>query len=407
MKYKACCILGITGIILSGILINNYALSQRTTPPTRQEMEIQRLKEALNQKDLATRLWALRSLAKYPASISIPVLLEQFARPMAEDTIALRCAVVYCFSQMEILPTEARDILVGLLKKDLNSYGWVQPEVFEEELKELRGKTGSAPPRAEQGGGGDEGASLSASRRERIQNVRAKLLENYDQKLNWGLLHLRTMQTMDKFKCQQSSDELYRLITVKEMPIAVVAIDTLKTLNNPQVFEKLAKNPILYWLPEARGWVSYAITELSFPYTRQSPREGTEWLKKCLYRLVAVEVTKPGQTNDKLIKALNIMDILSRESCQVYDFTGENNLMREFMDLVNMLKRDNPEIMLYDHDLIIKYIKDEMLMRAMYNIYGNVLKPPPMIIVPTGPTTPSGGSTVTPGTTPEKPQKNE
>jgi len=372
--YKGLFLLFILVLFISGnrAFSRDYETSGREL--TRQESEIKRLKEALTEPELATKLWALRCLARYPAAVSCPVMLEQFQKPMTEDTIVLRCAIVYAFGQMQELSITATNQIVQLLTMDLAKYGWTPPEVFKKELDDFRKNTS---------GKKDNDPELARIHRERITESRQKMLENYNQKLNWGLLHLRTMQVVGKYKCQDAGDELHKLITAKELPIVYKAIDTLKLLNNFDLNEKLTKNSINYWQPECRAQVIYAISELSSPYGRNTPSDGSEWLKKCTFRLVADEVTKAGQTNDRLVKALNIMDILSQPDCRIYDFASETNLMKEFTDLTNMFKANNPEIMLYDYDLIIKFIKDEMLMRALYNIHGDILKPPAVIITTT------------------------
>jgi hypothetical protein len=342
--------------------------------------EIERIKEALGEKDLPTKIWAIRSLAKYPHSISGPLLMEQFNKRLSEDTLTIRCVVVYCLGQMEYLPAIPQ--LVQLLKMDLDKYGWTSPEVFKEELDEVRKLAG------EKDKDGQPIITPSPKLRERIANTRQKMLQNYNQKLNWGLLHIRTMQVLGKFKTKEATDELYRLITAKEIPLSYLAIDTLKLINDPKVIELLTKDSIIYWQPQFRERVIYTITELTSPYRKSIPYEGTEWLKKSLFNLIAEEVNKADQSNDRLIKALNIMDLLSRPNCQIYDFSSENNLMKEFTDLTNLLKNKNSEIMLYDHDLLIKFIKDEMLMKALYNIFGDALRPAATIITPTPSYTP-------------------
>jgi len=354
------------------------------------ETEIKRLKEALDEKDLATKLWAIRRLGKYPQSVSGPILLEQFDKSLSEDALAVRCAIIYCFSQMEYQPAIPQ--LLQLVKMDLSKYGWTQPEFFRDELKELR-EHGNV--KKEKDGSSLMPDSMAPTLKERMINTRKKMLESYSQKLNWGLLHIRTMQLLGKFRVKESGEDIYRLITAKEIPVAYLAVDTLKLIDDPKIIELLTKDSIIYWPPHLRERVIYTMTELSAPYRKTEECKGTEWLKKSLFKLVAEEVNKPGQSNDCLIKALNIMDMLSNPNCQVYDFASENNLMKEFTGLTNLLKANDPEIMLYDHDLLIKFIKDEMLMKAMYNIFSDALKPPPVIITPT------------PSFTPEIPPKPE
>lgn len=352
--------------------------SQVKISPVGVENELKRLKEALNEKDLTTKLWALRRLAKHPAYVSGPILLEQFNRLLTEDTLAMRCVIVYCFGQMEYQPAIPQ--LVQALKMDLSKYGWTPPEVFQEDLAEQRRM---ANVKKDKAGDSSIPSDTPANRRERIINARQQMLVNYNQKLNWGLLHIRIMQIMGKSKVKEASDELYRLITAKEIPIAYLSIDTLKLINDPKIIETLTNNSIIYWQPHLRERVIYTMTELSCPYRKAEDYESTEWLKKSLFKLVAEEVNKPGQSNICLIKALNIMDMLSKPNCQIYDFSSENNLMKEFTDLTNLLKANDPEIMLYDHDLLIKFIRDEMLMKALYNIFSDVLKPPVPIIIQT------------------------
>lgn len=354
------------------------------------ETEIKRLKEALDEKDLATKLWAIRRLGKYPQSVSGPILLGQFDKSLSEDALAVRCAIIYCFSQMEYQPAIPQ--LLQLVKMDLSKYGWTQPEFFRDELKELR-EHGNV--KKEKDGSSSMPDSMAPTLKERMINTRKKMLESYSQKLNWGLLHIRTMQLLGKFRVKESGEDIYRLITAKEIPVAYLAVDTLKLIDDPKIIELLTKDSIIYWPPHLRERVIYTMTELSAPYRKTEECKGTEWLKKSLFKLVAEEVNKPGQSNDCLIKALNIMDMLSNPDCQVYDFAPENNLMKEFTGLTNLLKANDPEIMLYDHDLLIKFIKDEMLMKAMYNIFSDALKPPPVIITPT------------PSFTPEIPPKPE
>lgn len=347
------------------------------------ETEIKRLKEALDEKDLATKLWAIRRLGKHPQSVSGPILLEQFNKPISENTLTMRCAIIYCFSQMEYQPAIPQ--LIQILKMDLSKYGWTPPEFFKDELKELR-EQGSV--KKEKDGSSPIPVSTAPNLRERLANTRRKMLESYSQKLNWGLLHLRTMQLLGKFKVKESGEDFYRLITTKEIPIAYLSIDTLKLINDPQIIELLTKDSIVYWQSHLRERVIYTMTELTAPYRKSEECKGTEWLKKSLFKLVAEEVNKPGQSNDCLIKALNIMDMLSNPNCQIYDFSSENNLMKEFTDLTNLLKANDPEIMLYDHDLLIKFIREEMMMRAMYNIFSDALKPPTVIITSTPSVTP-------------------
>ncbi|MEW6026198.1 MAG: hypothetical protein AB1599_02740 [Planctomycetota bacterium] len=342
------------------------------------DVEIKRLKEALDEKDLATKLWAIRRLGKHPQSVSGPILLEQFNKPMSEDTLTLRCAIIYCFSQMEY--QEAIPQLLQVIKMDLSKYGWTPPELFRDELKELR-EHGNV--KKEKDGSSPIPDSTAPTLKERLVNTRKKMLESYNQKLNWGLLHLRTMQFLGKFKVKESSEDIYRLVTAKETPVAYLAVDTLKLINDQKIIELLTKDSIIYWQPHLRERVIYTMTELATPYRKADECKGTEWLKKSLFRLVAEEVNRPGQSNDCLIKALNIMDMLGEPNCRIYDFASENNLMKEFTGLTNLLKANDPEIMFYDHDLLIKFIKDEMLMKAMYSIFSDVLKPLPMLITTT------------------------
>jgi hypothetical protein len=347
------------------------------------ETEIKRLKEALDEKDLATKLWAIRRLGKHPQSVSGPIFLEQFNKPISEDTLAIRCAIIYCFSQMEY--QAAIPQLLQIIKMDLSKYGWTPPEFFRDELKELR-EHGNV--KKEKDGSSPIPDATAPTLKDRMLNTRKKMLENYNQKLNWGLLHLRTMQLLGKFNVKESSEDLYRLITAKEIPIAYLSVDTLKLIDDQKIIELLTKDSIIYWQPHLRERVIYTMTELTAPYRKPEEYKGTEWLKKSLFKLVAEEVNKPGQSNDCLIKVLNIMDMLSNPSCQIYDFSSENNLMKEFTGLTNLLKANDPEVMFYDHDLLIKFIKDEMLMRAMYNIFSDALKLPPVIITPTPSFTP-------------------
>jgi hypothetical protein len=345
------------------------------------DSEIKRLKEALNEKDLATKIWAIRSLVKYPPALSGPLLLDEFNKRLSEDTLNIRCVIVYCLGQMEYTPAIPQ--LVQILKMDLDKYGWTPPELFKEELEDLRKLCG---------GKKDNDPVLAPNLRERLANTRQKMLENYNQKLNWGLLHIRTMQVLGKFKSKEATDELYRLITTKEIPLSYLAIDTLKLTNDPKVIELLTKDSIIYWQPQFRERLIYTITELTSPYYKNSTHEGTEWLKKSLFKLITDELNRAGQSNDRMVRTLNIMDLLSRPNCQIYDFSSENNLIKEFTDLTNLLKNNNPEIMFYDHDLLIKFIKDEMLMKALYNVFSDALKPSQVII------------TLTPSYTPEAPK---
>ena len=354
------------------------------------ETEIKRLKEALDEKDLSTKLWAIRRLGKHPQSVSGPILLEQFNKPMSEDTLAVRCAIIYCFSQMEY--QAAIPQLLQIIKMDLSKYGWTSPELFRNELKELR-ENGNV--KKEKDGSSPIPDATAPTLKERMLNTRKKMLESYSQKLNWGLLHLRTMQLLGKFKVKEASEDLYGIVTAKEIPIAYLSVDTLKLIDDQKIIELLTKNSIIYWQPYLCEWVIYAMTELTSPYRKIEECKGTEWLKKSLFKLVAEEVNKSGQSNDCLIKALNIMDMLSNPNCQIYDFSSENNLMKEFTGLTNLLKANDPEIMLYDHDLLIKFIKDEMMMKAMYNIFSDALKPLQVII------------TLTPSFTPETMPKPE
>ena len=347
------------------------------------ETEMKRLKEALDEKDLATKLWAIRRLGKHPQSVSGPILLEQFDKSLSEDALAVRCAIIYCFSQMEYQPAIPQ--LLQILKMDLSKYGWTPPEFFRDELKELR-EHGNV--KKEKDGSSPMPGSMAPTLKERMINTRKKMLESYSQKLNWGLLHIRTMHLLGKFRVKESGEDIYRLITAKEIPVAYLAVDTLKLINDPKIIELLTKDSIGYWQPHLRERVIYAMTELTAPYRKTEEYKGTEWLKKSLFKLVAEEVNKSGQSNDCLIRALNIMDMLSNPNCQIYDFSSENNLMKEFTDLTNLLKTNDPEIMLYDHDLLIKFIRDEMLMKAMYNIFSDALKPPQVIITPTPSFTP-------------------
>ncbi|MFH1226367.1 MAG: hypothetical protein V1701_00510 [Planctomycetota bacterium] len=348
------------------------------------DAEILRLKEALNERDLPIKLWAIRSLAKYQQSLCGPILLEQFERPMSEDTLIIRCAIVYCFYQMEYRPAIPQ--LVQLLKMDLTKYGWPSPEVAKEQLDEFRRigaiKKDSNPTKKDTDKK-DNDPSLGTNLREQLENARRNMLMSYEQKLNWGLLYIRTMQTLGRLRAKEASDELYRLTTTPEIPISYMAVDTLKLVDDQKILDLLTKNSLLYWRSQFREQAIYTITEVNSPYRKKVPYEGSEWLRKSLFKLVVDAINVPGQSNDCTIKALNMMDILSKPNCQIYDFTSENNLIKEFMDMTNGFKRNNPEVMLYDYDLIIKFIKDEMMMRALYNIFGDVLKPPPVIVIQT------------------------
>ncbi|MFH1230361.1 MAG: hypothetical protein V1709_02570, partial [Planctomycetota bacterium] len=71
------------------VLLNNSQseTKERVFSRLDTDSEIQRLKEALNEKNLQTKLWAVRSLAKYPQSLSGPLLMEQFDKYISEDTL--------------------------------------------------------------------------------------------------------------------------------------------------------------------------------------------------------------------------------------------------------------------------------------------------------------------------------
>jgi hypothetical protein len=384
---------------------------QVKSSPTDADAELKRLKEVLqDERDVATKLWILRRLATYPAHISGPILLEQLNKSMVKNTLVMRCAIVYCLGQIDYQPAIPQ--MVEALRLNLSKYGWTPPEVFKEELVELR-RLSDVKKDEKDGKYSTPSPSLTpADRRERLATARQRLLENYEQKLNWGLLHLRIMKIVGKFKAKDATDELHKLIITNEIPISYMAIDTLKLIDDPKAIETLNKNSALYceWEPYRRERVIYAMTELSCPYRKPEEYEGTEWLKKSLFKLIANEINRPGQSNICLIKALNIMDMLSKPICQIYDFSSENNLMKEFTDLTNLLKGNDPEIMLYDHDLLIKFIREEMLMKALYNTFDDVLKPSPVIIITPSSTPPSEPPTKTeptPKTEPSAPADNK
>jgi aryl carrier-like protein len=343
------------------------------------ESELKRLKESLESPNLKTKLWAVRRLARHPAWISGPILLEEFKKPITQNTLIVRCAIVYCFGQMEY--TVSIPQLVELLKMDLSSYGWTEPEVFKEELKGFRrGKDSSAPGGPGGPGGRRDNPSALDRRSELIANTRQKMLENYEQKLNWGLLHIRTMQVIGKFKAKEASDELHKLMIATAVPLSLIAADTMKLIKDPKSEELLLKG---VWQSYWWSQLLYVMTELTSSYDKNLQYDGTEWIKKSIFQLISDELDRPGQTSEGLIKALNIMDLLGKPKCEIYDFSSEVNIMKEFVEFTSMLKGNDPEIMLFDYDLIIRFIRDEVKMKALNNIFSDILKPSPVIIVPT------------------------
>jgi hypothetical protein len=352
--------------------------------------QIERLKQAIKERDKETRLWAIRSLAKYPPSTSGPILLEQLRN---ETYLDIRCVIVYSLSETEY--KEAIPDLVSILKTKLNDYKITPPEVYQEELKKLRGEI---PARGTQDISPED---LPAFKRlqKPMAEIRQQMLESYNQKLNLGLLHIRTMQALGKFKSKEATDELYHLIFTPSIPIAYLAIDTLKLINDPKAIKLLSTGQLGDWEKQYRERINFALTELNTPYSQSRSRKGTEWILKSMFMLAQAEVDKPGQSVTTLMKALTITMLLSNPAGNLYNFSSEDNLMMEFINLANLLKGNNPEIMLYDYDLLIKYIKDEMLTRALYQTFQDVLKPPLSILVPTpGPEAGSKGKPTPPDT---------
>ncbi len=354
---------------------------ESTPPPTHQNpppaldpkkiaKQIDRLKQALEEKEKSTRIWAVRSLTKYPSSISGPILLK---RLKDETDLAIRCAIVHSLDKIKYWEAE-RD-LVFILKTKLKDYNIRPPEYYQQELEKLRKgirDTDETPKKPKELRGIQK----------RIAETRKSMLQSYDQKLNLGLLYFRTMEALGQIKSQEATEELYRLVFHTSIPVAYMAMDTLKIINDPKATDLMAKGKLRDWEEEHRERINFALTELTTPYNRLNPHKGTEWILKSIYMLTQSEVNKPVQTSDRLMKTFTIMILLSNPKCNLYNFSDEDNLMIEFIDLANALKGNNPEIMLYDYDLLIKYIKDEILTRALYQTFGDVLKPPPPILIP-------------------------
>lgn len=323
--------------------------------------QMERFQEALKEKDETIRIWAVRGLAKYPSSISGPILLKQLRE---DNYLSVRLVIVYSLGEVNY--KEAIPDLINILKGRLCDYILLKPpEFYQEKLNEIRRR-------------------IKDKRNEEIAETRSQMLESYNQKLQLGLLYIHTMQVLGKFKSKEATEEIYRLLFDTSVPIAYSAIDVLKMINDPKAIELLSKGKLSYWDPPYRERLTFALTELNTPYNQPRPCKGTEWILKSIFMLSKAEVERPGQSDACLRKVLNIMRLLTDSSCTPYKFSGEDNLMMEFISLANLLKGNNPEIMLYDYDLLIQFIKDEMQTRALYQTFQDVLKPQPQIAVPTG-----------------------
>jgi len=361
--------------------------------------QIERLQDALKEKDESIRIWAIRAIAKYPEHISGPLLLKQLKE---ENNLAVRCVIVYSLGELEY--KEAIPDLINVLKSSLCDYTSLKPpEVYQEKLTDLRKRLMSVDQQNEKRAIMSNGrltkeqkqraleelmsrtTAASVEKQREIAEITSQMLESYKQKLNLGLLYIYTMQALSKFKCKEATKEVYRLLFDPSVPLAYAAIDTLKVINDPKAIELLSHGNLIDWDPSCHERLSFALTELNVPYSQSRPRKGTEWILKSIFMLSKAEFERPGQSNDLVMKALNIMRLLSDPACTPYKFSGEvnDNLMTEFIDLTNLLKANNPEAMLYDYDILIQFIKNEMQKRALYQTFQDVLKPPPQLAVPT------------------------
>ncbi len=208
-----------------------------------------------------------------------------------------------------------------------------------------------------------------------IKQTQVDIAESSKQKTNLDLVYLRSIEALGKMRTidEAAINRLYNLIFTDNIPVAFMAIDALKLINDSQIITLLAREKLSDPTHTAFKRASLALTELSAPYHDPADRSGSEWIAKSVLTLLSQKLAKQPNNNSAItMKMLQIIKHLQRPEIVIDDPKQELNWSIEFINVVNSIIQKETY---FEYTLLVRFIKDDIVTRALNRTFHDVLKP--------------------------------